>query len=85
MNIKKTDLPAPGEGKIIGDAAVYNDNGNVRAMSKICTHAGCTVAWSDADRTFNCPCHGSKFNTDGSVKTGPAEDPLESMPIEIEP
>lgn len=84
MQIPKTDIPAPGEGKIIGEAAVYNDNGTVHGMSKICTHLGCTVAWSSEEKSFNCPCHGSKFNPDGSVKNGPAEDPLEPMDIQVE-
>lgn len=84
MQIKQGEVPAPGEGKIIGDAAVYNDNGQVRAMSKVCTHLGCSVAWSAEEKSFNCPCHGSKFNPDGSVKNGPAEEPLEPLEISIE-
>lgn len=85
MNIKQSEVPAPGEGKIIGNAAVFNDNGTVRGMSNVCTHLGCTVAWSAEEKSFNCPCHGSKFNPDGTVKTGPAEDPLESMDVTVEP
>lgn len=84
MQIKQGEVPPPGEGKIIGDAAVYNDNGTVRAMSKVCTHLGCSVVWSGEEKSFNCPCHGSKFNPDGSVKNGPAEEPLEPMEISIE-
>lgn len=84
MQVKKGEVPSVGEGKIIGEAAVFNDNGTLRAMSKVCTHLGCSVSWNAEEKSFNCPCHGSKFNPDGSVKHGPAEEPLEPMEISIE-
>lgn len=83
MKIGQGDVPAPGTGKTIGDVALYNDNGSVRGMSSTCTHAGCQVEWNDEHKSFDCPCHGSVFNSDGSVQKGPAEEPLAPVEIEI--
>jgi glycine/D-amino acid oxidase-like deaminating enzyme/nitrite reductase/ring-hydroxylating ferredoxin subunit len=76
-----SDLAA-GSGAVIrigGDrCAVYRDeSGLLSAVSATCTHLGCIVAFNDAERTWDCPCHGSRFGTDGSVLQGPATEPLE--------
>jgi glycine/D-amino acid oxidase-like deaminating enzyme/nitrite reductase/ring-hydroxylating ferredoxin subunit len=68
---------APGEGTVIklnGEStAVYKDaDGQVHAVSAICTHLGCTVGFNPSDTTWDCPCHGSRFATDGTVIQGPA-------------
>ena len=68
---------APGEGGIIERAgeklAVYvNPGGEIQVMSARCTHMGCTVAWNPGERTFDCPCHGSRFGPTGDVVNGPA-------------
>jgi glycine/D-amino acid oxidase-like deaminating enzyme/nitrite reductase/ring-hydroxylating ferredoxin subunit len=73
-----------GEGKIIEyqgqQAAVYRDkSGHVTVRSAICTHMGCLVDWNSAERTWDCPCHGSRFKTNGAVLAGPAESPLEKL------
>jgi Rieske Fe-S protein len=70
-----------GEGRVIEyegqQAAVYREeNGAVRIVSAVCSHMGCLVDWNQAERTWNCPCHGSRFATDGSVLAGPAESSL---------
>ncbi len=60
------------------DAKVY-----LTAYTLVCTHAGCTPAAPNADHILACPCHGSKFNADGSVATGPAKKPLKAIKLEV--
>ena len=81
---------ARGEGRIINirneKAAVYkDDDGALHAVSSKCTHMGCTVKWDNAHRTWDCPCHGSRFTYDGEIVYGPAIKPLARMRIEEEP
>lgn len=75
------DDVGPGEGKIVRldgkpIAVSRDDKGTLSACSAVCTHLGCLVHWNDAEQTWDCPCHGSRFSTDGSVIAGPAETPL---------
>ena len=57
--------------------AAYRDtDGSVTLRSAICTHMGCVVGWNPAEKTWDCPCHGSRFQPDGKVISGPAESPL---------
>jgi glycine/D-amino acid oxidase-like deaminating enzyme/nitrite reductase/ring-hydroxylating ferredoxin subunit len=70
-----------GEGQILdlhgSRVAAYRDeNGKTIVRSAICTHLGCEVAWNTAERTWDCPCHGSRFKPTGEVLAGPAESPL---------
>ena len=53
------------------------EDGTVHAVSLRCTHLGCLVRWNGAERSWDCPCHGSRFDVDGSVLEGPAVNPLE--------
>ena len=76
---------APGEGAVIDrggeKVAVYADPaGKLRSVSAICTHLGCTVEFNAADVTWDCPCHGSRFATDGTVIQGPASSNLTPRP-----
>jgi len=58
--------------------AVYRDKkGNTVALNPKCTHMGCTVGWNPAQKTWDCPCHGSRYAPTGEVINGPAQKPLE--------
>ncbi|MHC5261475.1 FAD-dependent oxidoreductase [Streptomyces sp. UC4497] len=62
--------------------AVYRDpEGDLHAVSARCTHLGCLVAFNAEERAWECPCHGSRFATDGRVVQGPATSPLERRDI----
>ena len=53
-----------------------DDDGETLLRSATCTHMGCIVGWNDAERTWDCPCHGSRFKPNGEVISGPAGSPL---------
>lgn len=71
----------PGSGAVIGwgplKTAVYRDEqGALHRRSAICTHLGCVVGWNDSERTWDCPCHGSRYDPYGRVINGPAPSDL---------
>jgi glycine/D-amino acid oxidase-like deaminating enzyme/nitrite reductase/ring-hydroxylating ferredoxin subunit len=82
---------APGEGRVVQlekqKVAAYRDaQGRLALCSAICPHLRGVVAWNPAERTWDCPCHGSRFQTDGGVISGPAEDPLPRLsPATLKP
>ena len=83
---RAVDAIPPGTGavrRIDGrHCAIYRDEaGAVHALSARCTHLGCLVDFNDAERAWECPCHGSRFDIDGSVIQGPANAPLERRDI----
>ena len=75
-----------GEGQIVDYrgskvAASRDDRGSLVVRSATCTHMGCSVGWNEAERTWDCPCHGSRFRPDGKVISGPAESPLAEIDV----
>src|SRR3954447_2983490 len=83
------DDVAPGEGKLVkvdGElaAASRDEDGTLHAVSPVCTHLGCRVAWNVAERSWDCPCHGSRFDRDGTGIQGPAVDPLKPVAVPTE-
>jgi glycine/D-amino acid oxidase-like deaminating enzyme/nitrite reductase/ring-hydroxylating ferredoxin subunit len=71
-----------GEGRLVRThgkmLAVYRDDaGETHVRSAVCTHLGCIVRWNDAERSWDCPCHGSRFDVDGAVLNGPATAALD--------
>jgi glycine/D-amino acid oxidase-like deaminating enzyme/nitrite reductase/ring-hydroxylating ferredoxin subunit len=75
--VESTAEITAGEGAIMRQGlkkiAVYKDeNGVLHPFSAYCTHLGCVVSWNGSDKTWDCPCHGSRFNCFGKVINGPA-------------
>jgi Rieske Fe-S protein len=80
---KTADVPV-GSGVIVDDVVVTQPTAGVfKGFSSSCTHKGCAVN-KVADGTIDCPCHGSKFNLDGTVAKGPATMPLESKAVSVQ-
>jgi len=85
-HVDSPDDLAAGQGAVIrlrGErCAVYRDtSGTLHSVSATCTHLGCTVAFNDAEGSWDCPCHGSRFDPDGAVLHGPATQPLPRRPL----
>lgn len=86
--VEKEDIKSlkPNEGKVIKykgkKVAVYKDEkGNIQAVSAVCTHMGCIVGWNNGEKTWDCPCHGSRYDKYGKVINGPARKELHKVDI----
>jgi glycine/D-amino acid oxidase-like deaminating enzyme/nitrite reductase/ring-hydroxylating ferredoxin subunit len=90
-DIRSADDIRPGEGAVIRRGlkkiAVYrNEQGHLIEKSAVCTHLKCIVEWNGAEKTWDCPCHGSRFAPNGEVLNGPAMSALEDVePARAEP
>jgi glycine/D-amino acid oxidase-like deaminating enzyme/nitrite reductase/ring-hydroxylating ferredoxin subunit len=78
------DAIAPGAGAVLRrgltKVAVYRDpDGVLHEMSAVCPHLGCIVDWNSSEHTWDCPCHGSRFDQYGQVLNGPAIDALKPL------
>jgi len=67
----------PGTGKVVEVdgkkiAAYRDDAGIIHALSPVCTHAACIVNWNGEEKSWDCPCHGARYDIDGRILTGPA-------------
>lgn len=86
-DVDDVDDIAPGIGAIVRSGArllaVYRDeDGALIARSAICTHVGCIVRWNANESSWDCPCHGSRFDVQGNVLNGPARAPLAVAELE---
>jgi Rieske Fe-S protein len=76
---RNTGVVVEVEGQAV--AAYRNEKGKLITLSPVCTHLGCRVHWNGTDHTWECPCHGSRFQPTGEVIAGPAERPLEQLDL----
>jgi Rieske Fe-S protein len=82
--VKSVDDIPKGQGAVMREGlkkvAAYRDmSGAVHKCSALCTHMGCVVQWNHVERSWDCPCHGSRFDPKGKVVMGPAIDDLAEM------
>ncbi|MBK0379253.1 FAD-dependent oxidoreductase [Mucilaginibacter sp. SD-g] len=75
---------SPGTGKLVEVdgkkiAAYRDESGEIYALSPVCTHAGCIVNWNSEERSWDCPCHGARYDVAGKVLTGPATKDLTAI------
>jgi cytochrome b6-f complex iron-sulfur subunit len=77
----------PGSVTAIGPGGFFLvrlDQGEFLALSRTCTHLGCSVGWEEKEHRFLCPCHGTAFDRQGEVLGGPAPRPLDTYPVSLE-
>ena len=67
----------------LGAAWLLRKGGEVRALSTVCPHAGCSVDWDAPKQCFACPCHGSVFSPDGERSAGPAPRGMDPLPSTV--
>jgi Rieske Fe-S protein len=81
---QSVDALKPGEGAVIElngkrVAAFKDPAGKVILHTAVCSHLGCIVKWNSTEKTFDCPCHGSRYHADGSLLNGPAQRGLDPL------
>lgn len=86
VSVRPEDL-SNGEGSVVTvngkrAGAYKDDEGNLHIVDTTCTHMGCELEWNHGERTWDCPCHGSRFSIHGNVVEGPAEKPLQRIKTE---
>ncbi|MEJ7758325.1 MAG: FAD-dependent oxidoreductase [Gemmatimonadaceae bacterium] len=89
-DVESYDDIAPGTGAVVKRgrkkiAVFRDDKGDIHERSAVCTHLYCIVDWNTAERTWDCPCHGSRFDPYGQVVNGPAITPLPEVEMEESP
>ncbi|WP_163336329.1 ubiquinol-cytochrome c reductase iron-sulfur subunit [Desulfopila sp. IMCC35008] len=87
INAGMLDQYKPGDVKAVPEGKFYLvclEDGSFLALSRTCTHLGCSVPWHEEQKKFICPCHGSTFDEHGVVLTPPAIRPLDYFPVKIE-
>jgi Rieske Fe-S protein len=85
-DIEEADKLANDEGAILSKGlkkiALYRDtSGTLHSFTAVCPHLGCVVQWNADEKTFDCPCHGSRFSKEGIVINGPAVSDLDRIKI----
>ena len=76
-------LEAAPQSDPIGKFWLVNTDEGPRALYMVCTHLGCLYKWVDANKRFECPCHGSKFTREGDYLEGPAPRSLDQFVVEV--
>ena len=87
MTAGPVDRFAPGSVTAFPEGGFYLvrlEDGGFLAMSRVCTHLGCSVPWIDSEQRFVCPCHASAFDVRGEVVNPPAPRPLDLFEVRIE-
>jgi cytochrome b6-f complex iron-sulfur subunit len=62
---------------------IHEEEGDLQALSLVCTHLGCIVVWNPERREFHCPCHNGLFDARGKVLSGPPPSPLERLKVKV--
>lgn len=79
----RADALEPGHGAVVetpqGKAGVYKDErGAIHQVDMVCPHMGCELSWNPDEHTWDCPCHGSRFDADGKLMEGPAQEDIKA-------
>jgi cytochrome b6-f complex iron-sulfur subunit len=77
-------LGSEGGWLVVDNTIIINTGDGFIALSSVCTHNGCRVSYDHSETNLPCPCHGSVFNTAGSVLQGPASSPLKKYNVTVD-